>query len=158
MKYNEDINKLYKKIEVTKKPKYLLQLINEIKKILIAYFENITNISEIYNSIIKTRKIIKMENSKSELEKKIRNFEIEVKENELYVQKMKEENKKLESQNLNLKKKINIKNEEIKSSQSNFDILFSKFENLEKLNKTVIEKNNKLENEIQTLKSNNNKL
>ena len=124
MKYNEDINKLYKKIEVTKKPKYLLQLINEIKKILIAYFENITNISEIYNSIIKTRKIIKMENSKSELEKKIRNFEIEVKENELYVQKMKEENKKLESQNLNLKKKINIKNEEIKSSQSNFDILF----------------------------------
>ena len=71
---------------------------------------------------------------------------------------MKEENKKLESQNLNLKKIINIKNEEIKSSQSNVDILFSKFENLEKLNKTVIEKNNKLENEIQTLKSNNNEL
>ena len=39
MKYNEDINKLYKKIEVTKKPKYLLQLINEIKKILIDYCE-----------------------------------------------------------------------------------------------------------------------
>ena len=45
--------------------------------------KKITNISEIYNSIIKTRKIIKIENSKSELEKKIRNFEIEVKENEL---------------------------------------------------------------------------
>ena len=71
---------------------------------------------------------------------------------------MKEENKKLESQNLNFKKKINIKNEEIKSSQSNFDILFSKFEGLEKLNENVIEKNNKLENEIQTLKSNNNEL
>ena len=83
MKYNEDINKLYKKIEVTKKPKYLLQLINEIKKILIDYCEKITNISEIYNSIIKTRKIIKIENSKIELEIKIRNFEIEVKENEL---------------------------------------------------------------------------
>ncbi len=39
-----------------------------------------------------------------------------------------------------------------------FELLFSKFENLEKLNKTVIEKNNKLENEIQTLKSNNNEL
>ena len=83
MKYNEYINKLYEKIEVTKKPKYLFQLINEIKKILIYYCENITNISEIYNLIIKTRKIIKIENSKSELEKKIRNFEIEVKENEL---------------------------------------------------------------------------
>ena len=45
--------------------------------------KKITNISEIYNSIIKTRKIIKIENSKIELEIKIRNFEIEVKENEL---------------------------------------------------------------------------
>ena len=41
-----------------------------------------TNISESYNSIIKTRKIIKKEMSISESEKKIMNFKIELDKNE----------------------------------------------------------------------------
>ena len=59
-----------------------------------------------------------------ESEKKIMNFKIELDKNEETIQKMKDENKKLEIQNLNLKN-------EIKSSQSKFDILLAKFENFE---------------------------
>ena len=151
LQYNEQINKLYKKIEVTQKPKYLLKFISEIKNLLKDYCENITNISESYNSIIKTRKIIKKEMSISESEKKIMNFKIELDKNEETIQKMEDENKKLEFQNLNLKN-------EIKFSQNKFDILLSKFEKLENEIQTLKSKNNKLENEIQILKSNNNKL
>lgn len=82
LKYNYEINKLYKKIEVTQKPKYLLKFILEIKNLLKDYCENMTNISESYNSIIKTRKIIKKEMSISESEKKIMNFKIELDKNE----------------------------------------------------------------------------
>jgi hypothetical protein len=73
LKYNYEINKLYKKIEVTQKPKYLLKFILEIKNLLKDYCENMTNISESYNSIIKTRKIIKKEMSISESE--FKNYE-----------------------------------------------------------------------------------
>ena len=158
LKYNYEINKLYKKIEVTQKPKYLLKFILEIKNLLKDYCENMTNISESYNSIIKTRKIIKKEMSISESEKKIMNFKIELDKNEETIQKLKDENNKLEFQNLNLKN-------EIKSSQSKLDILFSKFEKLENEIQTLKSKNTKFENEIQTfeneiqtLKSKNNKL
>ena len=151
LKYNYEINKLYKKIEVTQKPKYLLKFILEIKNLLKDYCENMTNISESYNSIIKTRKIIKKEMSISESEKKIMNFKIELDKNEETFQKLKDENNKLVFQNINLQN-------EIKSSQSKFDILLSKFEKLENEIQTLKSKNTKFENEIQTLKSKNNKL
>ena len=151
LKYNYEINKLYKKIEVTQKPKYLLKFISEIKNLLKDYCENITNISESYNSIIKTRKIIKKEMSMIESEKKIANFKIELDKNEETFQKLKDENNKLVFQNINLQN-------EIKSSQSKFDILLSKFEKLENEIQTLKSKNTKFENEIQTLKSKNNKL
>ena len=150
LKYNYEINKLYKKIEVTQKPKYLLKFILEIKNLLKDYCENMTNISESYNSIIKTRKIIKKEMSISESEKKIMNFKIELDKNEETFQKLKDENNKLVFQNINLQN-------EIKSSQSKFDILLSKFEKLENEIQTLKSKNTKFENEIQTLKSKNTK-
>ena len=117
------------------------------------YFSFLKNIFQIYENKNNTlesiilqynEQIIKKEMSMIESEKKIANFKIELDKNEETIQKLKDENNKLEFQNLNLKN-------EIKSSQSKFDILFSKFEKLENEIQTLKSKNNKLANQNQTL-------